>query len=724
MADNEIEIRVKGRNDANLDKLGAQGRAAGKEIATGLERGFREGEQAGERARRKIGADLDKTAADAKDAGQEAGSSFGDSMQEGLSDAMSGGGIGDALGGMLENLKGAGGPVAAAGIGIGTVLIGAISGAIQQEDFGRLLAAQMGGTRADAKRYGEMAGQVYADGFGESLEEVREGLTAVLGAGIAESEADVERVTSRALTVSKVVGASAQEVADAARSMLKAGLVSSADEAFDLIVTGFQRGADAGHDMIDVLTDSSVNLHRFGLDGAAAVGVMKQALDAGAPSADAFTGSLEELVGNAADGIPVFKELGLGGADFAAKLAGGGPQAAKALDQLLDGIRKIEDPARRSAVVVSLFGEEATALQDAILAVDPSEAAAAMDDFSGATQRAGETAASTTRPLENFWRGLKEGALDAGDHMIRGADNALAFGDAVARGFQPEKIEGTAVAAREFTMVQEEATRRQKTLTDAREAERDALDRLAGSLGDVISEQQKQTEMMIGQFEASMDYQEAIDTAAESIREHGRTTNEDTEAGRENKRALLDVADAAWGQVASMEAQGKTAQEVQGFLLSARARFVEMATGMGMSKAEAEGLANQLRLIPGEYDAIIRVQGLQAALNGVASLQSSIRNIVSFGGMFAHGGVVGSAASGGPRGNLTMVGEHGPELVNLAPGSTVRSNPDTMRALGGSGGGAREWSEVRMTFDGNLDSMMATAWMKAQELGMIRVAVR
>lgn len=45
----------------------------------------------------------------------------------------------------------------------------------------------------------------------------------------------------------------------------------------------------------------------------------------------------------------------------------------------------------------------------------------------------------------------------------------------------------------------------------------------------------------------------------------------------------------------------------------------------------------------------------------------------------AAGGIVGAAASGGIRSNLTWVGEQGPELVNLAPGTRVWSNPDSRR---------------------------------------------
>jgi hypothetical protein len=66
------------------------------------------------------------------------------------------------------------------------------------------------------------------------------------------------------------------------------------------------------------------------------------------------------------------------------------------------------------------------------------------------------------------------------------------------------------------------------------------------------------------------------------------------------------------------------------------------------------------------------------------------------GGPQAHGGVTGNwgrAATGGARSNMTLVGEHGPELVNLPPGSHVRSNPDSRRMMGmdapaGGGGGS------------------------------------
>ncbi|MEU9245691.1 hypothetical protein [Streptomyces sp. NPDC048385] len=47
----------------------------------------------------------------------------------------------------------------------------------------------------------------------------------------------------------------------------------------------------------------------------------------------------------------------------------------------------------------------------------------------------------------------------------------------------------------------------------------------------------------------------------------------------------------------------------------------------------------------------------------------------------AAGGIVGAAASGGLRSDLTWVGEHGPELLDLPAGARVWSNPDSRRKL-------------------------------------------
>lgn len=81
----------------------------------------------------------------------------------------------------------------------------------------------------------------------------------------------------------------------------------------------------------------------------------------------------------------------------------------------------------------------------------------------------------------------------------------------------------------------------------------------------------------------------------------------------------------------------------------------------------------------------------------------------------ASGGVFGGAsraASGGPRNNLTLVGEHGPELVNLRPGTMVTPAGKT-RSMMSAGGGQ---SSVNLTINSGgsmLDDMLCEVLRKA-----------
>lgn len=116
------------------------------------------------------------------------------------------------------------------------------------------------------------------------------------------------------------------------------------------------------------------------------------------------------------------------------------------------------------------------------------------------------------------------------------------------------------------------------------------------------------------------------------------------------------------------------------------------------------------------------ISGLLSGIRSAAgSVMRAVRSVIpdqleGFLG-FAHGGIVG-AASGGARSGLTMVGEHGRELVKLPAGSQVYPNEATERMLGGEGrsGGS---TQVVVEFAGNLDSAFATAFMKMQNAGLI-----
>ncbi|WP_432019919.1 phage tail tape measure protein [Streptomyces sp. 1222.5] len=71
---------------------------------------------------------------------------------------------------------------------------------------------------------------------------------------------------------------------------------------------------------------------------------------------------------------------------------------------------------------------------------------------------------------------------------------------------------------------------------------------------------------------------------------------------------------------------------------------------------------------------------LQKAMEKLTEkMEKVLEKALKHAGHKAAGGVVGFAAAGGVRSNLTWVGEHGPELLDLAAGSRVYSNPDSRR---------------------------------------------
>ena len=106
------------------------------------------------------------------------------------------------------------------------------------------------------------------------------------------------------------------------------------------------------------------------------------------------------------------------------------------------------------------------------------------------------------------------------------------------------------------------------------------------------------------------------------------------------------------------------------------------------AKAKVQANIDQLN------NALNRARDKLAALNGytVQTYVDTWHRNKGYGGNSvtggrATGGVIGAAATGGVRRNMTLVGEQGPELVDLPGGSRVRSNSDSRRLAGSGGGG-------------------------------------
>ncbi|WP_433793936.1 phage tail tape measure protein [Actinoplanes sp. CA-252034] len=300
----------------------------------------------------------------------------------------------------------------AAGIGAGLVE------ALNVDAAKTKLAAQLGGDAQYAADMGRIAGNVYGAGFGQSLEAVNETLRGVLGSGlIAEDaiDADIEAITVKAQALADVFGQDVTQTIRAAGQLVRTGLAANAAEAFDIITRGFQQTGDMAGDLLETYSEYGTQFRKLGLDGATATGLLSQGLKAGARDLDIVADAFKEFSIRAVDGSKTtsegFKMLGLDAGAMAEQIGRGGDSAKAGLDTVLDRLRGIKDPVLQSQAAVALFGTQAEDLGQALFALDPSKATAALGDVAGAADQLGKTVEeSASHKLEALKRQV-QGAL-------------------------------------------------------------------------------------------------------------------------------------------------------------------------------------------------------------------------------------------------------------------------------------------------------------------------
>lgn len=131
---------------------------------------------------------------------------------------------------------------------------------------------------------------------------------------------------------------------------------------------------------------------------------------------------------------------------------------------------------------------------------------------------------------------------------------------------------------------------------------------------------------VLGLRDAQRQAEAAYDDAAQAIEDNGRTLDQSTEKGRANQAALDNVAATGFDLVDSMRASGASVKDLQGAMSTARERFIKTATAMGMSKAAARELADQLGLIPKNVTTTATVN-TGNALAQIATLDNTLNRI-------------------------------------------------------------------------------------------------
>lgn len=327
----------------------------------------------------------------------------------------------------LNNMKE---KISTAAAGIGAGVAGALgTGIMANLDMTAAsdkLAAQLGIGPAKAAELSKVSASVYKNAWGDSIETVNMAVKGVYQniGNTAAAKGGIEGLTTKALALAETFEQDVGGVTNAVGQMMKTGLAKNADQAFDIITAGFQSGANKADDLLDTFNEYGTQFRKLGLGGQQAMGLISQGLKAGARDADIVADAFKEFSIRAIDGSTTtaegFKALGLDAKKMGASIGQGGDIANEALDITLDRLRAIEDPVKREAAAVALFGTQAEDLGAALFALDPSKAAAALGKVGGAADRMSKQVGDNPKAaLESFKRSATLKLAEIGGKFVQ-----------------------------------------------------------------------------------------------------------------------------------------------------------------------------------------------------------------------------------------------------------------------------------------------------------------
>lgn len=244
----------------------------------------------------------------------------------------------------------------------------------------------------------------------------------------------------------------------------------------------------------------------------------------------------------------------------------------------------------------------------------------------------------------------------------------------------------------------------------------DAYQKMNDPIFAALDAVQGMRDAQLGVTEAHREVTRAQEDLNEAIEEHGRGSREAAEAQTALEEAQRAVGDAEIDAVAATADYEGALLNLQEAVERGDVSWSDFEATLGRWQAQGDitaqqaeearrrvhGLSEEARDVPGKVGTTVTAQtgearrlleGMKARIldldgdtatiyvNAVQNFRNSLLSA-----MFASGGVRG-AAVGGPQNGATLVGENGPELVNLAPGSYVHPAANTGHMLGGSDGG-------------------------------------
>jgi hypothetical protein len=330
-----------------------------------------------------------------------AGASFGDSLVAGIGPAIAGAAVGMA-----------------------------ISEAMTQEMSGARLTAALDLTADESARYGKLAGDLYSQNYGESIDGLNGSIEAVVSSisGMrTASDEEVGAMVAKLDTLANVFEVDVGRAAQVAGQMIETGMATDGANAADLLTAALQRvPKELRGDLLDAVDEYGPAFAAVGIGGEKAMGLLVDASAKGMYGIDKTGDAIKEFGIRSTDmgtaSKVAYDIMGKDQEDYTKRLLAGGDTASGAFQEIIDGVLSIKDPAAQSQAALALFG---TPLEDLNVTEIPAfvsalgDAGGGLEDVAGAADEMTSTMGGTTAgALQSVLRPLQQIGTDVAAKVL------------------------------------------------------------------------------------------------------------------------------------------------------------------------------------------------------------------------------------------------------------------------------------------------------------------
>lgn len=248
---------------------------------------------------------------------------------------------------------------AAAAAGAAALGTAAVSSADSLDKAARRAAASVGAGEDAVRGYADVIRDIYADNYGEGFDDIAESVSAVTR-NLGEMDAEpLKKVAESAYALQDIFDMGVDESSRAARAMSE-NFGIAADKAYDYIAKGAQEGLDYSGELLDSISEYSVQFAKLGFSADDMFSIFAQGAENGAWNLDKIGDAVKEFSVRAIDGSEStkagFEALGYDAEDMAAKFAQGGDVARDAFRTVVKALGDMSDPIAQNTAGVNLFG--------------------------------------------------------------------------------------------------------------------------------------------------------------------------------------------------------------------------------------------------------------------------------------------------------------------------------------------------------------------------------